>query len=460
MNHDIGPPGLLPGEGAGARTVSRSVALAVLACVMASGCGDPESARSPNVLLISLDACRADHLGSYGYSRDTSPFLDRVAAEGVRFEWAFVNTHGTPPSHTTILSSLYQETHRVQLNDLKTLAHFRIPDNVRLLQEHFREAGYRTLGVTAGGWMSAEFGYSRGFDVFDDRATTIEDGAQQVVEQVRQSSDGDQPLFVFLHTYEIHSPYDPPAAYRSLWGEFPSRFEASSENLLAINRDRLDANESDRLFITAMYDAGVRYTDDILRGMFAELESLGFFDDYIVVITADHGEELGERGAYLHRKLLFDDLIRVPLIMRGTRVPTGTVRPELVSSIDIAPSLLAYAGIEVTARMEGRDLLSGERGAADEIFSQYGSRRYAIRTREWKLIFNTRSAVAKLYDLRADPQERENVFALYPDTGRALELRLREWRNGLQQLPVLGGASDVEIPDELAERLRGLGYLD
>jgi arylsulfatase A-like enzyme len=131
-----------------------------------------------------------------------------------------------------------------------------------------------------------------------------------------------------------------------------------------------------------------------------------------------------------------------------------------VSSIDIAPSLLAYAGIDVTARMEGRDLLSGEAGAADEIFSQYGSRRYAIRTREWKLIFNTRSAVAKLYDLRADPRERENVFALHPDTGRALELRLREWRSGLQRLPMMGGASDVEIPDELAEQLRGLGYLD
>lgn len=214
--HSIGRMGLSPRETAGARMTSRAIAATVLACVMVSGCGTEKSVTAPNVLLISLDACRADHLGSYGYSRDTSPFLDQIAVEGLRFEWAFVNTHGTPSSHTTILSSLYQETHRVQLNDLKTLAHFRIPDEVRLLQEHFRDAGYRTIGVTGGGWMSAGFGYSRGFDFFDDRATTIEGGARRIVEQALQGANEGRPLFAFLHTYEIHSPYEPPPAYRSL----------------------------------------------------------------------------------------------------------------------------------------------------------------------------------------------------------------------------------------------------
>ena len=460
MNHSLGQSDLSLREVAGARTAARSVAVAVLACALAWGCSDEEPGTAPNVLLISLDACRADHLGSYGYSRDTSPFLDRIAAEGLRFEWAFVNTHGTPPSHTTILSSLYQETHRVQLNDLKTLAHFRIPDGVRLLQEHFRDAGYQTLGVTAGGWMSADFGYSRGFDFFDDRATTIDDGAQRIVELVRQGAGDNRPLFAFLHTYEIHSPYDSPPAYRSLWGEFPSRFEASSKNLQEINNHQLEANDADRRFITSMYDAGIRYTDDVLRVMFSELESLGFFENYIVVITSDHGEELGERGAYLHRKLLFDDLIRVPLILRGSRVPADVVSTELVSSIDIAPTLLAYAGIDVTERMEGRDLLSGEPAVPDAIFSQYGSRRYAIRTKDWKLIINTRRSVAKLYDLRNDPQERENVFARYPETARELESRLLEWRDELPRLNALTSEPDVEITDEQIERLRGLGYVE
>jgi arylsulfatase A-like enzyme len=308
--------------------------------------------------------------------------------------------------------------------------------------------------------MSADFGYSRGFDVFDDRATTIEDGARRIVEQVRQGADEDRPLFAFLHTYEIHSPYDPPPEYRSMWGEFPSRFEASSKNLRAINTGRLDANESDRRFVTAMYDAGIRYTDNILRVMFAELESLGFFENHIVVITSDHGEELGERGAYLHRRLLYDDLIRVPLILRGTRVPAGTVRPELVSSVDIAPTLLAYAGIDVTARMEGRDLLSGESSVNDAIFAQYKSLRYAIRTRDWKMIVSTRPAGAELYDLRADPQERENVFTRHPDTARALELRLREWRNALPRLPTPEDAPSMDITDEQIERLRELGYVE
>ena len=150
----------------------------------------------------------------------------------------------------------------------------------------------------------------------------------------------------------------------------------------------------------------------------------------------------------------------MPLILRGSRVPADVVSTELVSSIDIAPTLLAYAGIDVTERMEGRDLLSGEPAVPDAIFSQYGSRRYAIRTKDWKLIINTRRSVAKLYDLRNDPQERENVFARYPETARELESRLIEWRDKLPRLNALTSEPDVEITDEQIERLRGLGYVE
>jgi arylsulfatase A-like enzyme len=245
-----------------------------------------------------------------------------------------------------------------------------------------------------------------------------------------------------------------------MWGELPSDFEASSENLLAVNAGQLELTENERQFVTAMYDAGIRYTDRVLRDMFSELEAAGFFEKHIVLITSDHGEELGERGAYLHRELLYDDLIRVPLILRGARIAPGSVRSELVSSVDIAPTLLAYAGIDVEARMEGRDLLSEESPTDDAIFTQYESQRYAIRTPEWKLIVNTSPASAELYDLRADPHEREDVFARHPETVRALERRLREWRSGLPRLSSVAEKPEIEITVEQLEQLRRLGYFD
>lgn len=418
-----------------------------------SGCG--RTRRPPNILLISLDACRADHLGAYGYPRETSPFIDSVAARGTLFTNAFVNTHGTPSSHTTILSSLYQETHRVGYDDRKGLARNRIPNEVALLQEHLQRNGYVTVGVTAGGWMSGEFGYERGFTAFDDQPKKGI-GSARLVKLVRQYMGEGRPIFAFLHTYYIHSPYDPPAPYRRLWGSFPSRFEASSENLLAINAGKLAVTGQDVRFIEAMYDGGIRFTDDALRRMFAELERLGFFGNHLVVITADHGEELGERGAFLHRDLLYDDLIHVPLIFEGNAVSSGMVDRGLASSVDIAPTILRQAGVEPDVRLEGRDLLSSP--APESVFSQYAGRRYAIRTADWKLIANLEPRSLELYDLRNDPQERNDLAGGLSEKVKALEERLWAWREGL---PTLGtaGPHEVEIDEREVERLRALGYL-
>ena len=453
------PFSALSGALSGAMSGAMSGTIAILALTLFAACQRSANtpAGPPNVLLISLDALRADHLTSYGYGRDTSPFLDAVAAEGVRFEHAFVNTHGTPPSHTTMLSSLYQQTHRVQFNDVPDMGHYRIPDEVPLVQEHFRDAGYTTVGITAGGWMKGELGYSRGFDVFADAAVGIADGARALVDAVRAAPD-DTPVFAFLHTYEIHSPYSPPADYRSLWGEFPSDFEATSENLLAINAGKLPIDEAGVRFVEAMYDAGIRYTDDTLREMFAALDAIGFFDHHLVVITSDHGEELGERGAFTHRDLLYDDLIRVPLIVRGSGVPVGRVDANLASGIDIAPTLLAFAGIDVDAVHEGRNLLSDADGAPDAVFSQYAGRRYSVRGDDWKLIVGITPPATELYDLRADPAERRNVAAQHPDTVQALNRRLDDW---LAERPTLAAIvpRDVELSEDDLERLRSLGYL-
>jgi arylsulfatase A-like enzyme len=408
------------------------------------------------VLLISLDACRADHLSCYGYSRKTSPFLDQLAAEGLLFTNAFVNTHGTPPSHTTIFSSLYQETHRVEYNVRPGFAHYRVPNEVNLLPEHLQRHGYTTIGVTGGGWLGRQFGYSRGFSTFDDQPTPRV-GAGRLAKLVRRKAQTGRPIFAFLHTYEIHSPHAPPSPYRTLWGRFPTRIEGSDENLKAINAGRLRATESDVRALQAMYDGEIRYTDDVLREMFTELAGLGFFRNALVVVTADHGEELGERGAFLHGDRLYDDLVHVPLILRGTGVPRGKVDPNLASSIDIAPTILAAAGIRADALLEGRDLLTAP--AADAVFAQLASRHYSIRTHRWKLIENTEPWSLELYDLQADPREHSNVADRFPHEAQALHDRLRAWRQSRPSLR-FSDPPPVELSEETRERLHALGYLD
>jgi arylsulfatase A-like enzyme len=415
--------------------------------------------RRPNILLISLDALRADHLGSYGYDRDTSPFLDQLAAGGLRFGWSFVNTHGTPPSHTTLFSSLYQETHRVSYRPkLGDWSPHQVPETFPFLPQLLGQAGYATLGVTDGGFMSASFGFDRGFDHFDDGAEGIASGTERLLSMLRKPRQ--QPIFAFLHTYEIHSPYHPPEQYRELFGTFDSQLAADSETLHALQDDASSLSQEDLRYLRAMYDASIRYTDDQLRAFFAELREQGFLDNALVIITADHGEEFGDHGGLLHRDSLYEELLRVPLIIFGPGMAPGSVDDRLVSTIDIAPTLLLAAESQPHPLMAGQDLLASERRKIDfpHVFSQYSDRRLSIRTRRWKLIESPREDRLELYDLLADPDEKVNLATKERRLAGRLRKQLRLWKEGCPRLEDLLEKKD-SLAEEEQEKLRALGYL-
>ncbi len=442
----------------------RATLLAAL--LLASGCTDspaaPPGSPGPNVLLISLDALRADHLSCYGYGRPTSPFLDELAGRGTRFAAAFVNTHGTPPSHTTILSSLYQQSHRVGMqpspgeprNDA-------VPRGLPLLQEMLAEHGYRTVAVTDGGYMSRNFGFDRGFERFFDGGRGIADGRERLLGFLAEGDDP-RPVFVLFHTYEIHSPYEPPPGYRELFGRFESDFAPTNDNLLPIQNDAFSQLEPDDIrFLEAMYDGGIRYTDDVLRELFADLGAIGFLERSLVIVTSDHGEEFAEHGGLLHRDTLYDELLHVPLILQGIGVPSGRVEPRLVSSVDIAPTILAAAGLVPPAHMAGRDLLTPAAPEEPEpaVFSQYSDRHYSLRTERWKLILSPRARRAELYDLHRDPGETTDLAAEKPQQVHRLRQRLRAWRSGCPELDYVE-RDRPELSEEAARRLRALGYAD
>ncbi len=413
----------------------------------------------PHILLISLDACRADRLSCYGYERPTSPFLDTLASRGTRFALAFANTQGTVPSHTTLLTSLPQETHR--------MFHFRteeekrwqkVPDGAVMLQELLRARGYRTLAVTDGGHMARVFGYDRGFDDYRDGATGVESGTRKLLGLIRALPRDGTPVFAFLHTYEIHSPYDPPEPERSLFGPSEGRIGADSGTLLALNEAGLAGlSPQDLEFLRGRYDGGIRFTDRVLEGFFRELEAEGFLPHAVVAVTADHGEEFGEHGGLLHRGMLYEESIRVPLILLGPGVAAGRVEGRLVSLMDVAPTLLALAGVPAAPGMRGRDLLARGADAGEEaVFTQYGPLRYGIRTRDWKLIRNATPPSLELYDLRRDPGERMNMAEVRPAQARELARKLERWRAAQPALAQQGAAAPDE---EQIRRLKGLGYL-
>jgi arylsulfatase A-like enzyme len=210
----------------------------------------------------------------------------------------------------------------------------------------------------------------------------------------------------------------------------------------------------------SQYDGEIRFLDDQLRLLFARLDALGFLDNAVVLITADHGEEFGDHGGVLHRGTLFDELVRVPFTLWGSGVPAGVVDPTLVSTVDIPPTLLAAAGIEPPKLMEGRDVL-GSRPAdwsGQRIFAQYRNLLYSIRTPRHKLI-RGRGGRLLLFDLVADPRERRNLAGDRPTLASELDAELEAWRLGRSQLSD-AAVSATELDPATEERLRTLGYLD
>ena len=432
-----------------------------------AGCNPPPSSGAkphrPNILLISLDACRADRLGCYGCRRDTSPFLDQLARRGTRFTNAFVNTHGTPPSHVTMLSGLYQETHRVSYSATspEPSENF-VPDGIVMLPEMLRSSGYYSIGVTDGGYMSACQGFDQGFDMYFDGCTGVVSGTAKLLELAEGALRLGKPVFAFLHTYQIHSPYQPPEKYRTIFGTYESDFVPSNENLMAVMTDvHAHLSEADIDFLSAMYDGGIRYTDDTLRSFFARLKVMGFCENWLVIVTSDHGEEFGEHGGLLHGVSLYDEILHIPLIVAGTTVTAGTVDRRMASMIDIAPTILSTAGAAVPPALPGTNLVDppiSEPPARPAVFSQYADELYSIRTQRWKLIEDRERGTTKLYDLVSDPGEQHDLSEERPDVRRNLLPRLRKWRRSCTPLQGLDWTRPA-ITQRDIDRLKLLGYL-
>lgn len=314
-------------------------------------------------VLISIDTLRADHLGSYGYARETSPFLDTLADRGVLFEQAVAQIPSTLPSHVSMLTGLHPREHGVHPPA------GRIPESIETLAERFGAGGFRTAGITDGGYMAGSFGFDRGFDVFVDRfpdaprRRRIEAIFGRGREFLRGLED-DEPFFLFLHTYAVHDPYDPPDDYRHRFWKDPAPetlWEPTGPNLTRFNCGFETLDERGRDYFVALYDAGIRYTDDVLADFFADLEAMQLADEVTVVLTSDHGEEFLEHGLLGHEQVYHHNL-HVPLIVVHPDARPHRVR-GLARLTDLFPTFVDLADLDSPGEPGPRSLRTALEGA-------------------------------------------------------------------------------------------------
>jgi len=307
------------------------------------------------IILISIDTLRADRLGAYGYPLDTSPNFDGLAREGVLFERAIAQYPSTLTSHMSLFTGFYPQEHGV-LPPSTVLA-----ESIETFPERFHAAGFKTAGHTEGGFVSGGYGFRRGFDEFTDTSYGSDTDVERTFERgstFLRNLDSNDRFLLFLHTYSVHDPYTPPDEYRRLfWPEEPPRvFDSSGENLRLFNSGKLELSEEGLAYFEAMYDASVRYVDDVLGRFVAELEELDLMSDTVLIVTSDHGEEFMEHGRLAHTQV-YPECLEVPLLVVHPEVGSERRVASLVELVDIAPTLYELAGLEVPAGLSGSGLI-------------------------------------------------------------------------------------------------------
>lgn len=432
---------------------------AALTC-LASCSNDVQAADPwpPSLILISLDTLRADHMSLYGYERETTPYLERLAEECLVFDDARTVAPWTLISHMSMLTGLYPKQHGVVEPDLA------LSRDIPFLSERLSEGGYSTFGFYKPTFIGARHGHERGFDVFRKHVTapealaTVESFLPQILRQT--------PSFIFLHLFDIHSaPYNPkkPFYYRPP-GDYGTLFQADAYERLADldlmgarkARIRLDDDQTEAL--RATYDGGIRFIDDQLAIAIETWRESGLLDDAVLIITADHGESLGQRDGLLRgHGAMYEEALHVPLLVRfpdGYRA--GEREAGRVGIVDIVPTLLEAARIEPDERLPGQSLR--QRPKQDRVFTSYRAPLTAYVRGPWKVI-RREGNEPQLYHLENDPLELSPISDLEAANGTWNELE--SWlESDLASRPSLATPPIPAHPYDKGMRaqLEALGY--
>ncbi len=510
-----------------ALVVTALVLLCLLTVFTIPSCG---RRGKPNVILISVDTLRADHLGCYGLPRKVSPNLDEFSQSSAIFENSFSASNYTLPSHASMLTSLSVASHRMT-QTLNVL-----PPEAATVAELLKSNGYATAGFTGDTWVSAIFGFERGFDNWLERRYI-----RQLLPPIKKwvLKNRRKPFFVFFHFYDVHTPYKFRGQYIDMYhnpvyakeikryvktkpDEREKVFSKDENVFLSIGSDltvnptlmlfspkkkvkqigeaaqtyirlrdqvmprtrewkKLKDFPQELRFIVDSYDAGVRYTDEYLGNLFQFLKANGLWENTLIIVTSDHGEELMDHDLVAHFNYGYDTLIRVPLIMKfpdGKGLIPGKYQ-EMAEGVDVMPTILDLLDIKYTRHIQGSSLLASKQEEAaspkEYIFAATGDlKKHIIRSRSFKYIAKVddlhkpKLVDYKFYDLDKDPDEKNNIIELAQKDEKyapilkkhklALKVYLDESASLFQKLYPKGRESSP-IDEERMKHFKALGYM-
>lgn len=469
-------------------TLALRAVLALLLATAAAGCdrSSPATAadRRPNVILVTVDTLRADHLGFAGYERDTSPSLDQLAREGTWFPSYYSQSATTGAAHASLLTSLPPRETGVTANSQP------FPADKATIMGALRERGYRAAAFVSSIVVGSKWLVQNHFDHFDDKLTTVEPHRktrfERPAEQTVQAAldylatrPKDEPFFLWIHLIDPHGPYEAPVdpdryVNDKFYGKLPKDLPIGETDWEygEIPRYQLLGDSTDANYYVARYDAEIRYMDGALGRFFGELKKRGLYDDTLIAVTADHGETLVEQGHqryFSHGVITYEEVVRIPLVVRephGEKKLAAVQRERPLSSLDLAPTLLELAGSPIPGGFQGRNLLRATLDPEEPIVSLggYGTEnleqgigtQFSVRRGPWRYIVNTKGGAQELYDHRDDPVEAKNVIA---EPGKADVAALRARIDGTVGETRVAAPAPT-IGEDQAAGLRALGYVE
>ena len=425
----------------------------------------------PNVIIFLIDALSLNHLGCYGYERDTSPNIDKFASTGIIFKNYFSQSSWTKPSVASLFTSLYPSSHGAYRSEGDLEEEMCLNPNAVTLAEILRSHGYATAAFSEIGFVSRTFGFDAGFDSFYNvyeyakkvnGNIPIKDIITPIYEYLKNKVN--QSNFLYIHNVYPHGPFSPPEEF-NIFSQPGSSFES------AIRQARLNNNIDE---LISLYDGEVLYADELFRQFLEMLEDLNIRDNSIIILLADHGEALVENkhGPWRHGNALYDEDIKIPLIISFPKKDAikGSV-DAIVQSIDIMPTILDYLNIALPQKIQGNSFMpllkkSSSPDRDRHVFCElnmYQDERsviYTYRTDKFKYIFNTTTGKEELYDIVHDPDETYNLISLEPQLASELNKKVLDKIENLKNfLPQRKLAQKIEIPEEVKRSLKALGYI-
>jgi arylsulfatase A-like enzyme len=485
----------------------------------------------PNIILITLDTVRADHVSCYGYERQTTPNLDAFSREAVLYKNAYAPSPWTLASHASMFTGMYPAKHGAHFNtdsvqiakyfesqknqlfdmsDLNTRSILKLSEENMTLAEILSERGYRTAGIIGGPFTSSIFGLAQGFDYYDEHFLDVEkdisfsliyqvvdfffslkdfiiqsgySAVKRLASQLNKTAfqwlakNHEQPFFLFINYFDAHTPYIPPPAYCRYFGKVKtdiimkhwspktdlSYCTAESSIMFSI----IDGNhqltpEEKELFISR-YDAEIRYLDHCLGLLLKRLKDLKVYDNTLIIITSDHGEAFGEHSLVSHGRTLYEELLRVPLIIKypSNELQRGAVEKR-VSLVDLFPTILSFLDYPIPSGIDGENLGSSNHPVIAEWYHKWWDpekyRRDLKTLYQGKLKYIWASnGLNELYDLESDPGEENNLIEKFSSKAQEMQSTLNQWLASFKPPGAEGKA--VKINKSTEEKLRALGYV-